>query len=164
MHVKTGYLTLLGALHLLFPLQPSYAQSLRPTLDSDAAQTIIEACKRKALENDWKMAIAIYDDRATLLAFLRMDGVKTGNVRIALLKAEAAASYGRPTKLWAERAEKNPAYLGLPAFPGFGGGEAIFARDGTLLGGVGVSGSSDSNDSACAQAGILAAELQFQTN
>jgi len=164
MNMKTGYLALLGALHLLFPMQPAFAQSMRPTLDSDAAQAIIEACKQKALENDWKMAIAIYDDRATLLAFLRMDGVRVGNVRIALLKAEAAASYGQPTKLWAERAEKNPAYLGLPAFPGFGGGEAIFADDGTLLGGVGVSGSADSNDAACAQAGILAAELQFQTS
>ena len=139
-----------------------HAAQERPFLESAKAHQIVSACREKALENGWKMAVAVYDDKATLISFLRMDDVKIGNVKIAMVKGEASASYGRPTKYWADKAASNPVFLEMPLFPAFGGGEPIYAKDGTLLGGVGVSGSSDDNDAQCARAGINDVNLDFK--
>ena len=136
-------------------------ESLRPVLRAEQSFVIVQACSDPARKQGWKMAIAVFDHRATLVAYLKMDDVKRGNEEIAQRKGEAAAAYGRESKYWSNRALENPVYLEMPLFPAFEGGEPIYSSGGVLVGGVGVSGSSGSNDATCARIGIEAAGLSY---
>jgi uncharacterized protein GlcG (DUF336 family) len=48
---------------------------------------------------------------------------------------------------------------GAPGLASWEGGTPIFTPEGTALGGVGVSGASSADDSACGEAGIAAAGM-----
>lgn len=137
------------------------AQDLRPTLSTQSAQTIIQACKVFAGERGWRLNIAVHDQGKNLLAFLRMDGAQLGSIDIAMWKANAAAAFPRSTKGTADRAQDFPAIGHAPNIAIFEGGEAIFTEDGAHIGGVGVSGARGSEDAECARAGIVAAGLKF---
>lgn len=137
------------------------AQDLRPTLTTQSAQTIIQACKAFAGERGWRLNIAVHDQGKNLLAFLRMDGAQLGSIDIAMWKANAAAAFPRSTKGTADRAQDFPAIGHAPNIAIFEGGEAIFTEDGAHIGGVGVSGARGSEDAECARAGIVAAGLKF---
>jgi uncharacterized protein GlcG (DUF336 family) len=137
------------------------------TLDSkdishEQAFAVIVASGQKAEEIDTKMDIAVVDAGGNLKAFVRMDGAWLGSIDIAIKKARTARYFEMPTGAIGGLSQPGgPLYNiehsngGLITFPG---GLPIKAADGTVIGAIGVSGSSVENDDAVAQAGAAVVE------
>ena len=123
----------------------------------DQAHAALEAAAKKAQEIQTKMDIAVVDAGGNLKAFARMDGAWLGSIDISIKKAKTARYFNMPTGEIGKLSQPGgPLYQievsngGLITFPG---GVPIKASDGTIIGAIGVSGSTVDNDHACAQAG-----------
>ncbi|MBX5454302.1 MAG: heme-binding protein [Acidobacteriia bacterium] len=133
------------------------------SIDGLAAHEIVGAAVRHAVSLGIRINAAVVDPCGVLIAFLRMPGAPLHSIEIAIDKAYTAASFGLPTGAWSTVLEAHaPAVRqGLvlrPRFIAFGGGLPI-VEGGERLGGVGVSGGSESEDEACARAGLAALGL-----
>ena len=129
-------------------------------LTTEQAQSIIAAAEAKAVEINAKMNIAVVDRGNNLKAFLRMDGAWLGSIDIAIKKARTARSFDMPTGQLGELSQPGGPLFniehsndGLITFPG---GLPILADDGSILGAIGVSGSTVENDHLVAEAGANA--------
>ncbi len=132
----------------------SAAQS-RAYLPHAAAQAGLAACLALAAENQWAMSIVIIDRGEDVVAALRMDDALPASYKGASLKANTALSWGLPTGEVNAIMEKVPFFKQFPGILGIPGGAPIMRYD-TLIGGVGVAGSSPDNDAACAAAAASA--------
>jgi uncharacterized protein GlcG (DUF336 family) len=127
----------------------------------EGTNRILQAAVRKANEMGIPMSIAIMDEGVQLLGFARTDQGKIHNIPIALAKARAAASNGRPTgkigtmgnPLDDFSATVIPRAAGPENYVTFTGGLPIIV-EGQCLGGVGVSGGRGEQDVEVAQAGL----------
>ena len=106
-----------------------------------------------------KMNIAIVDAGGNLVAFNRMDGAWLGSVDISIKKAKTAAYFNMASSDIGKLSQPGgPLYNiehsngGLITFPG---GLPIHGKDGVLIGGIGVSGSSVENDFKVAAEGKI---------
>ena len=124
------------------------------------AQAIVAAALVKAAEINTKMDIAVVDAGANLKAFARMDGAWLGSIDIAIKKARTARFFEFPTGAIGELSQPGgPLYQievsngGLITFPG---GLPLMTADGTVIGAIGVSGSTVEDDAAVAEAGAAA--------
>ena len=123
----------------------------------EQAQSAIEAAKLKAQEIDTKMNICIVDAGANQVAFVRMDGAWLGSADISLKKAKTARFFDMPTGNIGGLSQPGGSLFniehsngGLITFPG---GVPIKDSKGTIIGAIGVSGSSVENDHTVATAG-----------
>ncbi len=130
----------------------------------DQAMMALEAARTKAEEMDVKMDIALVDAGGNLKAFARMDGAWLGSIDIAIKKAKTARMFDMPTGAIGDLSQPGkPLYMieasndGLITFPG---GLPIKASDGTVIGAIGVSGSTVEDDEAVAQAAVDALSSQ----
>ena len=126
----------------------------------EAAQSAVLGAARCAEAAGVAVNVAVVDAGGNLAAFLRMPGAFLHSIDIAIDKAYTAAGFGLATGEWTTVLEAHsPAVrAGLPMRPRlvcFGGGLPLRA-DGTLVGGIGVSGGSEQQDEACARAGLRA--------
>src|SRR4051812_36631906 len=101
--------------------------------------------------------IAVVDAGGNLKAFARMDNAWLGSIDIAQKKAKTARYFDMPTGEIGKLSQPGkPLYMievsnqGLITFPG---GVPVKLQDGTIIGAVGVSGSTVDNDHTCAEAG-----------
>ena len=124
------------------------------------AEKAIAAAKAKAVEIDTKMNIAVVDAGANLVAFARMDGAWLGSLDISIKKAKTARFFDMETGMIGGLSQPGGALYniehsngGLITFPG---GIPIKDASGTVIGAIGVSGSSVENDHAVAKAGVQA--------
>ncbi len=126
----------------------------KKALTLEVAKQIAAVSGQFARKNQWNVVIAIVDDGGHLVYFERMDGVQTGSVQVAIQKAQTAAAFKRPTRLFEEAiAQGRTALLGLPGGMPFEGGVPIAVK-GQVVGAVGVSGVTAQQDGMIAQAGI----------
>ena len=107
--------------------------------------------------------VAVVDAGGNLVAFLRMPGAPLHSIDIAIDKAYTAASFGLATSQWhaALQQHSNAVREGIvlrPRFVAFGGGLPILEQ-GLRIGGIGVSGGSEQQDEAIAEAGLKAIGL-----
>ena len=123
----------------------------------DQAYAITRAAVEKAQQIDTKMDIAVVDAGGNLKSFARMDGAWIGSIDIAQKKARTARFFDMPTGEIGKLSQPGkPLYNievsngGLITFPG---GIPLKASDGTVIGAIGVSGSTVENDHTVAQAG-----------
>ncbi len=121
------------------------------------ARAAVDAARDKSGEIDTDMNIAIVDAGGNLKAFARMDGAWLGSIDIAIKKARTARFFDMPTGEIGKLSQPGgPLFQiehsngGLITFPG---GVPIKSSDGTVIGAVGVSGSTVENDHAVATAG-----------
>lgn len=126
----------------------------------EAAAAAIAGAARWAEEAGIKVNVAVVDASGNLAGFLRMPGAFLHSIDIAIDKAYTAAGFGLPTAAWPELLkEHSPAVrdgiVRRPRMVCFGGGLPL-RHEGRLIGGIGVSGGSEQEDEACAQAGLLA--------
>lgn len=129
-------------------------QKLALTLDD--ARRITAAAEAEAVKNGWNVCIAIVDDGAHLLHFVRMEGAQLASVEIALGKARSALLGKRPTKAYEDLiAGGRTAALSMPGITHLEGGVPIVV-EGQFVGAVGVSGVKSSQDAQIADAGIAA--------
>ena len=124
------------------------------------AQAIVEAAIAASTDMGVLMDIAVVDAGANLKAFARMDGAWLGSIDIAIKKARTARFFNFPTGALGELSQPGgPLYQievsngGLITFPG---GLPLMAEDGTVIGAIGVSGSTVEDDHAVASAGAAA--------
>src|SRR5579862_484706 len=118
------------------------------------AEAVIHAAVAEAKRRNWKMNIAVVDSGGNLVAFQRMDGAMLASIQIAEHKARAAATFRRPTKVFEDGINlMNLNYL--LAFDGViasRGGIPLIER-GTIIGAIGCSGGTDSQDEVVSTAG-----------
>ena len=133
---------------------PAAAQTSRPMLDYSSAAKIRDGCVAWASERKLAVAVAVFDERGTLMAFALMDGAASAVGDYAQWKGRSAATIHVAS---AETAEWG---RGPPGLATWEGGVPVFGADRAALGGVGVSGAESADDVACAKAGIAAAGLR----
>src|SRR4051812_38093132 len=126
----------------------------------DQAHAIIAAAVKKAQELKISQDVAIVDAGGNLKAFVRMDSAWLGSIDIAIKKAKTARFFDMPTGEIGKLSQPGkPLYQievsngGLITFPG---GIPIKTADGTVIGAIGVSGSTVDKDHAVAEAGAAA--------
>jgi glc operon protein GlcG len=125
----------------------------------EQAQAVIQAAVAEAKRRNWKMNIAVADSGGNLVAFQRMDGAMLASIQIAQHKARAAATFRRPTKVFEDGI--NLMHLNyLLAFDGIiasRGGIPLIDREvidqGAIIGAIGCSGGTDSQDEVVSKAG-----------
>lgn len=132
-------------------------------IDWPAASIVVQSAAEHAQQIGIRVNIAVVDVSGNLVAFLRMHGAPLHSIDIAIDKAYTATSFGLPTSLWTQVLQSHSQAVreGLvrrPRFIAFGGGLPII-EGGDRIGGVGVSGGSEDEDGACAQAGLRALDL-----
>ncbi len=125
-----------------------------PPISLDRAQAAIDAAVTEARKRNWKMNVAVSDSGGNLVAFQRMDGAMLASIRIAEHKARAAAMFRRPTKVFEDGVQLMHLNY-LLAFDGIiasRGGIPLIDR-GVLIGAIGCSGGTDSQDEVVSNAG-----------
>jgi uncharacterized protein GlcG (DUF336 family) len=125
-----------------------------PPISAQRAQAAIQAAVQEASKHNWALNIAVVDSGANLVAFLRMDGGQLGSIAIAEHKARAAAKFRRPTKVFEEAIQKKDLkyILSLDDVVGSRGGIPL-VEDGKLIGAIGCSGATGSQDEVVCNAG-----------
>ena len=125
-----------------------------PEVTLEQAKKIAAGAAAESQKNGWRMAIAVVDNHGMLVYFERMPDTQTASVQIALDKAQAAATFRRPTKAFEDGIAKGrTALLGLRGATPIEGGLPIMVG-GKVIGGVGVSGANSDQDAAAAAAGL----------
>ena len=125
-----------------------------PPISLDRAQAVIHAAVAEAKKRDWKMNLAVVDSGGNLMAFQRMDGAMLASIQIAEHKARAAATFRRPTKVFEDGI--NLMHLNyLLAFDGIiaSRGGIPLIEQGVIIGSIGCSGGTDSQDEIVSKAG-----------
>jgi glc operon protein GlcG len=118
------------------------------------AQTAIAAATGEAQNRGWALNVAVVDSGANLVAFSRMDGAQLASIAIAQHKARAAVKYRRPTKAFEEGIQKNDNkyLLTLDDIIASRGGIPLI-ENGKLIGAIGCSGGTGSQDEAACTVG-----------
>lgn len=126
----------------------------KKALTLEAARQIAMAAETEAKKNDWKMVICVVDDGAHLVYLARMDGTQIGSVMVAQDKAASAVRFRRPTKALEDAvASGRTVIMKLAGAIPVEGGVPIVV-DGEVIGAIGVSGGSSTQDGQVAAAGL----------
>jgi glc operon protein GlcG len=120
----------------------------------DRAQAVIQAAVAEAKNRDWKMNVAVADSGGNLVAFQRMDGAMLASIQIAEHKARAAVTFRRPTKVFEDGIQLMHLNY-LLAFDGIiaSRGGIPLIDQGVIIGAIGCSGGTDSQDEVVSKAG-----------
>ena len=123
----------------------------------DQAQKVVDAALAKSTEIGTAMNIAVVDAGMNLVAFARQDGAWLGSIDISIKKAKTARGFDMNTGDIGQLSQPGGSLYaiehsngGLITFPG---GVPLKNSKGTVIGAIGVSGSSVENDHAVATAG-----------
>jgi glc operon protein GlcG len=148
-------LAILVATLALFASAGLQAQTMRPFLDFKTADAIRDHCLANAGKAGHAVAVAVFDDGGDLVSYSN-HGASPAAAALAQWKGRSAAVYRSSTR---ETADWNAPTA--PMISTMEGGMPLFARDGTPIGGVGVSGASSEFDAECGTraaeaAGVLA--------
>ena len=129
-------------------------------IDYEDARVIIDAIVDQAQQLQKAAVVAVTDASGELIAFARMDGAPLASIRIAVNKAWTAARDRKPTKEIGDKI-RDPergfdiAFYGDSRFVGWGGGVPVW-KNGEVVGAIGVSGLSSTEDIALADKGVQA--------
>jgi glc operon protein GlcG len=129
------------------------------------AQAVIHAAVAEATRRNWKMNVAVADSGGNLVAFQRMDGAMLASIQIAEHKARAAATFRRPTRIFEDGIQRMHLNY-LLAFDGIiasRGGIPLIDR-GAIIGAIGCSGGTDSQDEIVSKAGVAVINQLQATN
>src|SRR5246127_5205399 len=121
------------------------------------ARRVIGAAEKKAAEMGQPMNIAVVDGGGNLVSHVRMDGAWIGSIDISINKAFTARAFDIETAQLAENSQPGQQFFGIHSSNHgrvmiFAGGIPL-RRDGSVIGAIGVSGGSGSQDDAGATAG-----------
>ena len=131
---------------------PMYGESI--TLEK--AKKVVAAAEAFAVSKQWPIAVAIVDTGGNLIMLQTMDNTQRGSIDIAIGKAKTANNFKRPTKALEDAVAGGGAGLRVLSVPGMfpiEGGEPIYAN-GKIVGAIGVSGMSASQDGEVVKAAL----------
>lgn len=137
------------------------------TLSLTQAEKIIDAIFKQARKQKCRpMAVVVVEPGAIVKAFKKEDDAAMLRFEMAMGKAYAALALGRSSSLVRLRTEERPLFMDFlfkasqDKIFAEGGGMLIRAKDGELLGAVGVTGDTQERDEELAAHGIRAAGLK----
>jgi glc operon protein GlcG len=121
------------------------------------ANSVIAAAVAEAKKHDWKLNVAVVDSGGNLVAFQRMDGAQLASIQISEHKARAAATFRRETKVFETAIQSNGAtyVMTLDGVIASRGGIPLIVA-GKLVGAIGCSGGTGSQDEVASKAGAAA--------
>jgi glc operon protein GlcG len=129
-----------------------------PPVSLERAQAVINAAVAEARNRDWKMNVAVVDSGGNLVAFQRMDGSQLASIQIAQDKARVAAVFRRETRAFEDGIQlKNFNYLITFGVISSRGGIPLVDQ-GKIIGAIGCSGGTGSQDEVVARAGAAVIE------
>ena len=132
---------------------PGHRLATKQCLTLEVAKAIAAAAEAEAVNNGWKVTIAIVDDGANLLYLERLDGAHIASADIAQGKARTAMRYKRPTKALEDAvAGGRTALVAVQGITPLQGAVPI-VHEGSVIGAIGVSGVLSSQDEQIATAG-----------
>ena len=124
------------------------------------ADAVLSAARESARETGTAMNIAVVDAGGNLKAFTRMDGAWLGSIDISIKKARTARFFDMATGDIGELSQPGGPLFNIEVSNGglitFPGGLPLHGEDGTIIGAIGVSGSTVENDHTVASAGAAA--------
>src|SRR4051812_45369000 len=148
-------LTLIGVMagqptRLLAAQETHPAALATQDLSLEQAQVVVAAALAAAEEQGTKMDVAVVDAGGNLKAFARIDGAWLGSIDIATTKARTARYFDLPSEELGALSQPGGPLYGIEVSNGglitFPGGLPLKADDGTVIGGVGISGSTVEDD------------------
>jgi uncharacterized protein GlcG (DUF336 family) len=138
---------------------PAYAQGpmmYGAEVSLDQAKKAVAAAAAEAKKNNWPLAISVVGPSGHLLYFERMEGTQFASIKISQHKARVAATYRRPTKVFAEGLAKGGTFiLTLDDAIASPGGIPLVAG-GKIIGAIGCSGATGDQDHQSCEAGAKA--------
>jgi uncharacterized protein GlcG (DUF336 family) len=124
------------------------------------ADAVLAAARDAARDTDTAMNIAVVDAGGNLKAFTRMDGAWLGSIDISIKKARTARFFDMATGSIGELSQPGGPLFNIEVSNGglitFPGGLPLHSAEGTVIGAIGVSGSTVDNDHTVASAGASA--------
>ena len=132
------------------PFDIPYGNSI--TLEK--SDQLMSAALTEAKKRNWKMNIAVVDPSGALISFKRMDGAQLASIAIAEHKARVAARFRRDTKLLenAVNVAKLNYVITLDDVIASRGGIPL-VENGKLIGAIGCSGGTGSQDELVCKVG-----------
>ena len=122
-------------------------------ITAERAQAAVQAAEAEAKKRNWPMNIAVVDSGGNLVAFLRMDGAQLASIAISQHKARTAVKFRRETKVFEAGIQNGLNYLiTLDGVIGSRGGIPL-VEGGKMIGAIGVSGGTGSQDEVVSKAG-----------
>ena len=136
------------------PEKMPFSNAYGPPVSAQRANSLIQAAAAEADKRGWAMNIAVVDSGGNLVAFLRMDNAQLASIPISEHKARAAVKYRRPTKAFEDAVQKFDFkyILTLDDVIASRGGIPLI-EDGRIIGAIGCSGGTGSQDEATCTAG-----------
>jgi glc operon protein GlcG len=117
------------------------------------AQDAIVAAVAEANKHGWLLNVAVIDSGGNLVTFARMDGAQLASISIAEHKARAAARYRRPTRVFEDAVQKGIIYIATLDDVIASRGGIPLIEDGKIIGAIGCSGATGSQDEVVCTAG-----------
>jgi uncharacterized protein GlcG (DUF336 family) len=120
----------------------------------ERADAVLAAAVAESKKHDWKLNCAVVDSGANLVSFKRMDGAQLASISIAEHKARAAVKFRRETKVFESGIQLgNFNYLTTLDDVIASRGGIPLVEGGKIIGAIGCSGGTGSQDEVVAKAG-----------
>lgn len=134
------------------------AQLIEKTaLTLEGAKKIAAVAESKAKAEGARVVIAVVDEGGSLLLLERLDDTQVASVNVGIDKARTAAIYRRPSKVFEDQVKNGRvSALALHGAVALQGGVPILVG-GNVIGAIGVSGETPSQDEDIAMAGAAVA-------
>lgn len=129
----------------------------------ELARRLLDAVREGASGEGLAVSAAVVDRGGHVVASQRMDGAALGAMTLAVDKAYTAVLWQMPTGEFMASTQPGGVDWGFNTTSGgrvvvYAGGLPLFA-DGSLVGGLGVSGGTGEQDEACARTAVAACGL-----
>jgi glc operon protein GlcG len=117
------------------------------------AKQLVDAVVAETKKRGWAMNVAVVDSGGNLVAFEHMDGSQLASIAISQHKARTAAKYRRPTHAFENAVQGGNVYvLTLDDVIASRGGIPL-VENGKIIGAIGCSGGTGSQDEAVCSVG-----------
>jgi len=130
------------------------------TITLAQAKKVADAALAESTKRGWQMCISVVGPTGDLIVFEKMDQCQYASVTISQHKARTAARYRRPTVVFERLLGKGDFFSYLTTLDDViasRGGNPIIVN-GKIIGAIGVSGGTGSQDDTISQAGAAAAQ------
>jgi len=127
-----------------------------PPISLEQADRVMAAAMNEAKNRTWKMVCSILDSGGNLLLLKRMDGAQLASIDIAIHKGRTAVKFRRETKVFESGVQSGGVFQTTIDDVIAARGGIPLVTDGKLIGAIGCSGGSGSQDEVVAKAGIAA--------
>jgi len=123
------------------------------SIGAERAEQLVQAAVAEAKKRGWPMNVSVVDPGGNLIAFERMDGAQLASIDIAQHKARTAARFRRETKLFEAAVQNGVNYIVTLDDVIASRGGIPLVEGGKLIGAIGCSGGTGSQDEVIAKAG-----------